>query len=115
MFLLALGASSLTVVPQAAKASGPACAIKTVTNRDGIAIRILFASNGAVQQYQVVSSQENVEGAHDMRLDLEKMYGPAGVNAPPLKIISFKSGGGGGLMLPDKAKDSCGRILNYNS
>ncbi len=75
-------------------------------------MRILFAKNGAVQRYEVVNSNENEEAVNDFRIDLEREYGPAGINAPPLHIVSFKPGSGG-MMMPDKAIDSCGRKLSF--
>lgn len=79
----------------------------------GISIRILFAKNGAVQRYEVVSAQENEEAMNDFRIALERRYGPAGVDAPPLRIVSFKQAPSGGMMMPDKAIDSCGRTLSF--
>ena len=81
-------------------------------NEKGLEIKILFAKNGSVQRYQMVETQENVEAANDFRLQLESKYGPAGVNAPPLRIVSFKAGSGG-MQVPDKAVDSCGRTLSF--
>ena len=77
-------------------------------------MRALFAKNGSVQRYEVLSPQSNMEDIHDMRLDLERQYGPEAVNSPPLTIVSFKKGSGGGMMIPDKAVDSCGRKLSFN-
>ncbi|HVA29599.1 MAG TPA: hypothetical protein VNF68_15560 [Candidatus Baltobacteraceae bacterium] len=99
-------------LPTQAVTAGPSCGERLETNNRGIAIKILFAKNGAVQRYVVVHSQENVEAANDMRLDLESQFGPADVNAPPLRILSFKPGEGG-MMIPDKAVDSCGRTLSF--
>lgn len=81
-------------------------------NDQGVTIKILFAKNGAVQQFVVVDARENTEAVHDMELVLEKAWGPAGADAPPLHIVSFKQGGGG-MMVPDKAVDSCGRTLSF--
>lgn len=83
-----------------------------VTNGKGTAIKILFAKNGAVQRYLVLNANENVEEAYDLRLGLEQRYGPAELNAPPMHIVSFKRGSGG-LMMPAKAIDSCGRTLSF--
>ena len=92
--------------------AGPACGEQLVKNDNGIQIKILFAKNGTVQRYQILNDQENVEQANDMLITLEQRYGSAGVNAPPLHIVSFKKGSGG-MMLPDKAVDSCGRTLSF--
>jgi hypothetical protein len=109
-----LGAWLGTRAPSLAVTAGPSCGERTEKNDKGIVFRILFAKNGAVQRYEVVNSQENEEGVNDMRQDLEKVYGPAGINAPPLHISSFKPApGGGGMMVPDKAIDSCGRTLSF--
>ena len=83
-----------------------------VKNDKGIAVKILFAKNGAVQRYVVVNSEENMEELNDFRISLEARYGPAGVNAPPLRIVSFKPGGNG-MQIPDKAIDSCGRTQSF--
>ena len=100
--------------PSLAVTAGPSCGTQVETNNEGIAIRILFAKNGAVQRYEVVTSHENEEAANDFRLSLEARFGPAVVNAPPLRIVSFKKAEGGGMALPDKAIDSCGRTLSFN-
>ena len=92
--------------------AGPACGEQLVKNDNGIQIKILFAKNGTVQRYQILNDQENVEQANDMLISLEQRYGSAGVSAPPLHIVSFKKGSGG-MMLPDKAVDSCGRTLSF--
>lgn len=79
----------------------------------GVGFRILFANNGAVQQYVVTAKADNPEAVNDARLSLENTYGPAAINAPPLKVISFRPGENG-MMVPDKAVDSCGRTLSFN-
>ena len=99
-------------LPAAAVTAGPSCGEHLEKNDKGISIRILFAKNGSVQRYETVDAQENTEEANDMLLGLQKTYGPAGVNAPPLHIVSFKPGEGG-MMIPDKAVDSCGRTLSF--
>jgi len=103
-------------VPAAADGTlGPACGEKTVASPTGVNVQILFANNGFVQRYVVVTGADNPENANDALKSLEHTYGQAGVNAPPLKVISFKpSDGGGGMMIPDKAIDSCGRTLSFN-
>jgi hypothetical protein len=96
-------------------APGPVCGQKAITSPTGVGFVILFANNGAVQRYEVVAKAEDPEAVNDARLSLENTYGPAGVNAPALKIISFKPAeGGGSMMVPDKAIDSCGRTLDFN-
>lgn len=104
----------LLALPTRAVTLGPSCGEQLFTNPDGYQIRVLWAKNGAVQRYEVVSSKGgNIEGVNDMRLDLERQLGPEGINAPPLRIISFKPSGSGGMMVPDKAVDSCGRTLSF--
>ena len=73
---------------------------------------MLFARNGAVQQYVLTQTSHNVERDHDVLKELEAKYGPEGINAPPVKIVSFRPGSGG-MMIPDKAIDSCGRISYF--
>ncbi|HTU83278.1 MAG TPA: hypothetical protein VMF61_14175 [Candidatus Acidoferrales bacterium] len=92
---------------------GPICGQKTVTSPTGVVVLILFANNGAVQRYQLVAGGDNVEHANDATSALENTYGPAAVNAPPLRIVSFKASEGG-MQVPDKAIDSCGRTLDFN-
>jgi hypothetical protein len=94
---------------------GPLCGEKMVKSPTGVNVRVLFANNGSVQRYVVVTGSENPENANDAVKDLEATYGEAGVNAPPLKVVSFKpSDNGGGMQVPDKAIDSCGRTLDFN-
>ena len=101
--------------PAPATTPGPPCGEKTISSPTGVGFRILFANNGAVQQYIVTAKSDNTELVNDARISLEGTYGPAGVNAPALKVISFKpSPNGGGMMVPDKAIDSCGRTLDFN-
>ncbi|HEX8806438.1 MAG TPA: hypothetical protein VF741_05795 [Candidatus Aquilonibacter sp.] len=100
-------------LPARALTSGPSCGDHLYTNTQGIQIRVLWAKNGAVQRFIIVDSKENPEGVNDMEQDLEKVYGPEGTNAPPLRIVSFKPGAEGGMMVPDKAVDSCGRTLSF--
>lgn len=75
-------------------------------------MRILFAKNGSVQRYIVVGAHPNEESVNDMLIVLTRTFGPAGINSPPLHIISFRPGGGG-MQIPDKAVDSCGRKLSF--
>lgn len=75
--------------------------------------RIIFAKNGAVQQYLLAQSSHNTEKDHDVLKGLEIKYGPEASNAPPLQITSFRQGSGG-MMVPDKAVDSCGRVTHFH-
>jgi hypothetical protein len=103
----------LLALPARAVTAGPSCGEHLYTNDQGIQIRVLWAKNGAVQKFEIVESKENPEEVNNMEKDLESTYGPEGSNAPPLKIVSFKPGGSGGMMIPDKAVDSCGRTLSF--
>ncbi|MHB8146499.1 MAG: hypothetical protein ACYDGM_04465 [Vulcanimicrobiaceae bacterium] len=105
-----------TALPGHAATAGPACGQRDVHFAEqGITIRILFAKNGTVQRYQVTQGIDQTESVNNELIILTHQYGPAGVNAPPLKIISFRKGDGeGGMMVPDKAVDSCGRTLTFN-
>jgi len=105
----------LSTPPVQAITPGPACGQKDISSPSGVGFRILFANNGAVQQYIVTAKADDPEAVNDARISVENTYGPAGVNAPALKVISFKpSEGGGGMMVPDKAIDSCGRTLSFS-
>ena len=110
--LALLCALAFTMTPSTADTAGPSCGEQLVKNEKGIQIKILFAKNGAVQRYVIVESQENVEDANGLELELEKHWGPPAVNAPPMHIVSFKPGSGG-MSIPDKAIDSCGRTLSF--
>lgn len=110
--LFVAAALAFAARPAVAVSAGPSCAEQTVKNDKGIAIKILFAKNGSVQRYVVIDSRENMEEVNDARISLEATYGPAGINAPPLRIVSFKPGGNG-MQIPDKAIDSCGRTLSF--
>lgn len=88
------------------------CGQRLVRSAHGAQYFILFAKNGAVQAYKLVRSSGNPEQDHDALLRLEKNYGPEGVNAPPLSILSFKKSSGT-MMVPDKAVDSCGRTSQF--
>ena len=100
--------------PASAFNTGAPCSEKSVTSPSGVGFRILFANNGVVQQYVVTANADNPEAVNDARSALETTYGPAGINAPALKIISFRPVDAGGMMVPDKAIDSCGRLLTFN-
>lgn len=111
--LCALLAPSLFALPAPAATTGPSCGEHLYTDPAGVQIRVLFAKNGSVQRYEIVKSLENPEAVNDMEKDLEHTFGPEGSNAPPLRIVSFKPGSSGGMMIPDKAVDSCGRTLSF--
>ncbi|MGB6986994.1 MAG: hypothetical protein WBD74_13570 [Candidatus Aquilonibacter sp.] len=100
-------------LPARAVTLGPSCGEKVFTNDEGISIRLLWAKNGTVQRFVIVDAKENPEELNTMEEDLERVYGKEGVNAPPLRIVSFKANGNGGMMVPDKAVDSCGRTLSF--
>ena len=109
-------AAAIVAVPfarPAAAAGGPSCGETTYRGPKGIVFRVLFAKNGAVQRFAIVTSSNNPELDHDVQRSLVRQYGPEAVNAPPLTIVSFKPAPGGGMMVPDKAMDSCGRVLRF--
>ena len=95
-----------------AAAQPRSCSITTYSS-GGVVYRVLFAKNGAVQQYLLAQSSHNTEKDHDVLKAAEAQYGPEAVNAPPLQILSFKKGNGG-MMVPDKAVDSCGRVTHFH-
>ncbi|HEY8298819.1 MAG TPA: hypothetical protein VIG32_12460 [Candidatus Baltobacteraceae bacterium] len=94
-------------------AASASCKDLDYRGQGGVEYRILFARNAAVQQYLLVSSSHNPELDNDVRVKLERRYGQEAVNAPPLKITSFRKGEGA-MMVPDKAIDSCGRITHFH-
>ncbi len=112
----ALAASAVLLTPAAGYSqqtgSGQTCGESNFTS-DGVTWRVIFAKNGAVQQYLLASSSHNQEHDHDALLAAQAKYGPEAIDAPPVRIISFKSGDGG-MMIPDKAVDSCGRITHFH-
>ncbi|MBV8153702.1 MAG: hypothetical protein JO029_16005 [Candidatus Eremiobacteraeota bacterium] len=110
---LALLLSAGTTVSAAAFSPGPSCGEKIIASPAGVGFRILFANNGSVQQYVVTAKADDPEAVNDARVALEQTYGPAGIDAPPLKIISFRPGDNG-MQVPDKAIDSCGRTLDFH-
>ena len=114
MLLLALFAlpAYMVLQPGRATAQQQSCGTTTFSSA-GVTYRVMFAKNGAVQQYLLQSSSHNQEHDHDALLAAEQKYGPEAVNAPPVKIISFKPGPGG-MMIPDKAVDSCGRVTHFH-
>ena len=110
--LCAVAAASSLCTPALAVTAGPSCGTLDAQGDGGVVIRVLFAKNGTVQRYQVTKGRNNVEAVHDAITLLQKQYGNEGENAPPLQIVSFKKGSGG-LQIPDKAVDSCGRTLSF--
>lgn len=88
------------------------CGLATFA-QSGVVYRILFAKNGAVQQYLLAQGSGHTEKDHDVLKAAIQRYGPEAVNAPPLQITSFKPGSGG-MMVPDKAVDSCGRVTHFH-
>ncbi len=103
--------AALFAFPHGRAAAEPSCAELTYA-KNGVAYRVLFAKNGAVQQYALAQTAHNVEQDHDVLTELQNKYGPAGVNAPPLQIVSFRRSSGG-MMMPDKGIDSCGRVTVF--
>ena len=89
----------------------PACGELTASH-NGTVYKVLFAKNGAVQRYQLVHGTENTENDHDVLLSLQAKYGPEEVNAPPVQIVSYRDAGGG-MRIPLKAVDSCGRVTEF--
>jgi hypothetical protein len=89
-------------------ASASPCS-QIVVSQGAVSYRVLFAKNGAVQRYVLVRSTGNVENDHDVLIGLQGRYGPEEVNAPPLRIVSYRQGSGG-MRIPQKAVDSCGRV-----
>ena len=89
-------------------------ACKAIVVRDrGIEYRVLFARNGAVQRYVLAGDPRNTELDRDVRLQLQRRYGPEAIGAPPLRIVGFRRGRNG-LMIADKAIDSCGRSVPFH-
>lgn len=78
-----------------------------------ITYRIFFANNGAVQMYSLVRSSHNQEADHAALMHLQKLYGLEFVNAPPLRIVSYKRKSAD-LSVPDRAVDSCGRTTYFH-
>jgi hypothetical protein len=103
----------LSLVLPARAAGGPSCGQTTFRGPQGIVFNVLFAKNGAVQRYAIASSSNNPELDHDVQRSLVRQYGPEGTNAPPLQILTYKPGSSGGMLVPDKAVDSCGRISHF--
>jgi hypothetical protein len=58
-------ASIATIPVSAAGSLGPACGEKTIGSPTGVSVRVLFANNGWVQRYLVISGSDNPENAND--------------------------------------------------
>lgn len=112
VFALAVGTVLATAACARGSAAQPRSCGEATFSSDGVVYHVLFAKNGAVQQYQLVRSSGNTEQDHDALKTAQAQYGPEGVNAPPLRIVGFKPGAGG-MMVPDKAVDSCGRVSHF--
>ncbi len=110
---LALAGGVLVFAFSHARAAGGQSCGETTFSKDGVVYRVLFAKNGAVQAYDLSQSTHNVEQDHDVLKDLQERYGPAGINAPAPQIVSYRPGTGG-MMIPDKAVDSCGRVSDFH-
>ena len=111
----AFAAGIMLVAPDVGRsqsAGAPSCGETTFAS-NGVVLKVMFAKNGAVQQYLVAVSSHNAEHDHDALLAAQAKYGPEAIDAPPVRIISFKPGGGG-MMIPDQAVDSCGRITHFH-
>lgn len=102
----------LALAERGAAAQPRSCSVVSYA-QGGVVYRVLFAKNGAVQQYLLAQSSHNTENDHDVLKAVEARYGPEAVDAPPLQIQSFRSGPGG-MMVPDKAVDSCGRVTHFH-
>lgn len=110
---LIAGVVLLALAHERGSAAPPrSCSMVTYSSGD-VVYRVLFAKNGAVQQYLLAHSSHNMERDHDVLKAAQAQYGPEAVNAPPLRITRFKPGPGG-MMLPDLAVDSCGRITHFH-
>ncbi len=103
----------LSPVLPALAAGGPSCGQTTFHGPKGVVFNVLFAKNGAVQRYALIESSDNPELDHDIQRSLVREYGPEGINAPPVQILTYKPGSSGGMLVPDKAMDSCGRISHF--
>jgi hypothetical protein len=97
----------------AGAAGGAPCSALTATAQGGVIFRVLFAHNGAVQRYQLIRSSHNPEIDNGTQRRLIERYGPEAIDAPPLRILTFRPAPGGGFKIPDKAVDSCGRISHF--
>lgn len=106
-----LAALAVFVAPHHVRAAASGCH-ELVQTVNGVSYKILFANNGKVQQYVLVASSHRTETDHDARTILEHQFGPEGVDTPPLHIATFRKGDGG-MMIPDKATDSCGRTVEF--
>jgi hypothetical protein len=112
-FALIAGVLALALMHGRSSAAQPhSCGMATFA-QSGVVYRILFAKNGAVQQYLLAQGSGHTEKDHDVLKAAMQQYGPEAVNAPPLQITSFKPGSNG-MMVPDKAVDSCGRVTHFH-
>lgn len=111
--VLAAAFVALPLARPAFATGGRPCSETTFDGPQGIVYHVLFAKNGAVQRFALVKSSDNPELDHDIQRSLARQYGPEAVDAPPLQILTFKPAPGGGMMVPDKAVDSCGRVLHF--
>jgi hypothetical protein len=107
-----LGTFGLHPERSVAAPAGPSCGEQNVATGQGITVRILFARNGAVQRYVVDDPTRNQEADNDVILALQKQYGPEAQDTPPLRIVAYKHAYGG-LMIPVRGIDSCGRTLSF--
>ena len=118
--MLAIAASAC-VSASAGAAPSRACKIINYSERRSvpgyphllITYRIFFANNGAVQMYSLVRSSHNQEADHAALMHLQKLYGLEFVNAPPLRIVSYRRKSAD-LSVPDRAVDSCGRTTYFH-
>lgn len=113
VFVLAAGTVLATAACARGSAAQPRSCGEATFSSNGVTYHVLFAKNGAVQQYLLARSSGNTEQDHDALKEAQNQYGPEGMNAPPLRIISFRPGPGG-MMVPDKAVDSCGRVTHFH-
>ena len=58
--------------------SGRSAARRKVTSPTGVSVNVLFANNGYVQRYVVLTGADNPENANDALKSLEATYGQAG-------------------------------------
>jgi hypothetical protein len=110
--LIAVILSVALVHARGSAAQPHTCGMATFA-QDGVVYRVLFAKNGAVQQYLLARGSGHTEKDHDVLQAAMLKYGPEAVDAPPLQITSFKPGANG-MMVPNKAVDSCGRVTHFH-
>ena len=97
-----------TAAPMSQPGRFAPCSVQTFIVR-GVKYQVQFARNGAVQRYVISGNTQNEESNHDALESLQNRFGPEGLNAPPVRIIAFKTGYGG-MKIPTKTIDSCDRI-----